>query len=535
MDSLKRVVKVEKTTPESLNLRRIFGPGSCGEIRALHASGFIEFVDASSAERAVSLKLEIPGVRVLDVLTQPRLVDQYRVVNPSAFIGATDMQSNASNGRPSGVRNNLGGIHRFPLCNPNICRTDNILPTPGSCSSPFPETASGIFLKVLRSSNAPISNFSGGLKLDADTYPISSAVPVSSASALAPSLTSPSSDLVPAISSAASPPAVNPFPCMENRILTRLFGENVTLDLQSLAANPATVIELLKLTASERGNWILVGAYYRRTGNPHGAKEVVTAMLEVMEQFNIPRDDLKPAFLLLSGCEADLGKMARAKGADPGQVMEHYNNAQKWLQKVYGVDVPLPTDSLNNPGIDSSRQNDPPKAVTPSRAATSLRSRIDTSAPSAPRPYMPVSPHHRILEREVQSLRDRQAHQANILSEVRSSKRKLEECIEMERDVRRRLERELDDVIKERDKARRMENMVLDQMKREVDSRRRAEERADEERELRRRAESSAEFAMFHRSPYIGMPRISPMAGPVDQRSPELFAAFDSYPHRIAF
>jgi hypothetical protein len=60
----------------------------------------------------------------------------------------------------------------------------------------------------------------------------------------------------------------------------RLCGENITLDLRSLAGNPVTVIELLKVTSSERGNWLIVGAYYRRTGNPAGAREVVTAMLE---------------------------------------------------------------------------------------------------------------------------------------------------------------------------------------------------------------------------------------------------------------
>jgi hypothetical protein len=60
----------------------------------------------------------------------------------------------------------------------------------------------------------------------------------------------------------------------------RLCGENITLDLPSLAGNPATVIELLKVTLSERGNWLIVAAYYRRTGNPAAAVLVVTAMLE---------------------------------------------------------------------------------------------------------------------------------------------------------------------------------------------------------------------------------------------------------------
>ena len=60
----------------------------------------------------------------------------------------------------------------------------------------------------------------------------------------------------------------------------RLCGENITLDLRSLAGDPATVIQLLKLTSSERGNWLIVAAHFRRTGNAQGAKDVVNAMLE---------------------------------------------------------------------------------------------------------------------------------------------------------------------------------------------------------------------------------------------------------------
>ncbi|KAJ7703071.1 hypothetical protein B0H17DRAFT_1041496 [Mycena rosella] len=455
MDSLTRVVKVANSTPsEPLNLRRIFG--SCGEIRALHASGFIEFEDAASAER--SLKLDIAGVRVLAVASQPRLVDQYRVVNPPAFAeDAHDMQSNAAAGT-------------------------------GRASE------TGLFLQPLKSSGTPISHPSG-------SQPTKRNIPSNC----------PPPAFMPTSFPAPPPPAANPFPCIENRILMRLCGENITLDLRSLACEPTTVIELLKATASERGNWLIVGAFYRRTGNPGGAKAVITAMLEALKQFNIPETDLKPAFLLLSGCETDLGKIARSKG-DPEKVSEHYSNAQKWLHKVYGAVLPPP--GPETPAVDDSKRASPP------RAPASLRSRIDTSTPSAPRSY-PPSPNQRMLEREIQSLRDRHTHNTNVISDMRSSKRKLEDTVEIERDVRRRLQRELDEVAKERDNARRMETLALDQMKRE--------------RELRKRAETSADFAMLQRTAYIGVPRMTPMAAPIDQRSPDSFSAFDSRPHRISF
>ncbi|KAJ7091262.1 hypothetical protein C8R44DRAFT_417243 [Mycena epipterygia] len=507
MDSLNRVVKVEKSTPESLNLRRIFGP-PCGEIRALHASGFIEYADAAGADRALALapKLDIAGVRVLNVASQPRLVDQYRVVNPSAF--SDDMQSNAGTGRSSGVRNDLGGMDRALLARPD----------PPLVPPSVPET--GVLLQALKSSDTPVSRPSIP-PASAEIRNISSNVilPPRSLPAALPSL------------AGSSPSAVNPFPCIESHILMRLCGENITLDLRSLAGDPASVIELLKVTASERGNWLIVGAYYRRIGNPEGAKAVVTAMLEALKQFNIPESDLKPAFLLLSGCESDLGKIARATG-DATKVSEHYSNAQKWLHKVYGTSTPplaSSPSSVDDPKrtiVDDSKR---PIVLGPPRAPASLRSRIDTSAPSAPRSH-PPSPNHRLLEREIQSLRDRHTYNTNVISDIRSEKRRLEEAVEMERNVRRKVQRELDEVVKERDTARRMEHLAVDQMKREVDSRRRAEDRAEEQRDLRKRAESSADFATLHRTAYMtGVPRMTPMA------PPESFSAFDPHAHRISF
>lgn len=242
-----------------------------------------------------------------------------------------------------------------------------------------------------------------------------------------------------------------------------------------------------------------------------------------MKQFNIPESDLRPAFLLLSGCESDLGKIARSAG-DTAKASEHYSNAQKWLHKVYGTSTPPITSSL--PSADDPKR---PIVLGPPRAPASLRSRIDTSAPSAPRSH-PPSPNHKLLEREIQSLRDRHTYNTTVISDIRSEKRRLEEAVEMERNVRRKVQRELDEVVKERDTARRMEHLAVDQMKREVDSRRRAEDRAEQQRDLRKRAESSADFAMLHRTAYMtGVPRMTPMA------PPESFSAFDPHAHRISF
>ncbi|KAJ7076370.1 hypothetical protein B0H15DRAFT_599571 [Mycena belliarum] len=502
MDSLKRVVKVANSTPsEPLNLRRIFG--SCGEIRALHASGFIEFADAASAERAVVLKLDLAGVRVYDVASQPRLVDQYRVINPSAFAEVRGIQYNAAVGpsRPSGNYSDSEGRQRTPL------GTSHNLPH----SSSVPET--DLFFRALKFSNTPISRSSGPQAPHQGNISRNVTLPPFA----------PSFPAAPPVLPIPTLPASEALPPLDARISLRLCGENITLDLHSLAGDPVAVIELLKATSSERGNWLIVGAYYRRIGNPRGAKAVVTSLLEALKQFNLPEADLKPAFLLLSGCDLDLGKISRSKG-DPGRASEHYDDAQKWMRKVYGENPPHP--------VPEPRGTDDSKRASPPRAPASLRSRIDASAPSAPRSHPPPSPTERMLEREIQSLRDRHTHNTNVISDMRSTKRKLEDIVETERAVRRRLQRELDEVVKERDNARRMETLALDEMKREVETRRRAEDRAEGERELRKRAENSAEFAMLPRPPY---PRMTPMVSLNDRASPETYSVFDPHTHRISF
>jgi hypothetical protein len=82
-----------------------------------------------------------------------------------------------------------------------------------------------------------------------------------------------------------------------------------------------------------------------------------------------------------------------------------------------------------------------------------------------------------------------------------------------------------------------MEVLALDQMKREVDSRRRAEDRADEEQKLRKRAERSAEFAVLPRTAaYSGVPIAAPMHQPEAFYHSEPFQpAFDTHSHRISF
>lgn len=108
---------------------------------------------------------------------------------------------------------------------------------------------------------------------------------------------------------------------------------------------------------------------------------------------------LKPVFLLLSGCELDMAISARNAG-DLTASEQHYANVQMWLQKVYGTTAPAP-GSIPSVGSSSPVQS-------------------KQAQPSQPRETDYGSPRGTVVER------------------ISGSKRKLEEAMPMERNVRRR-------------------------------------------------------------------------------------------------
>jgi cell division septum initiation protein DivIVA len=174
-----------------------------------------------------------------------------------------------------------------------------------------------------------------------------------------------------------------------------------------------------------------------------------------MTEHGILEDDLRPAFLFLSGCETDLARQARAAESIP-EVAEHCTNARMWLQKVYGSGTtPAAFEAMVN-GVASSLS-----PITNRGAGVKIDENLSQ---------------RRILERENQMLRDRQYEQTNILSEMRVAKRKLQDDIDCERDLRYRIQRRLDDTRSELEMARKMETYALDQVKREVEARRKAED-----------------------------------------------------------
>jgi chromosome segregation ATPase len=89
------------------------------------------------------------------------------------------------------------------------------------------------------------------------------------------------------------------------------------------------------------------------------------------------------------------------------------------------------------------------------------------------------------LEQEIQSLRKLHDDQEAELVQLRTLKRKLEDDYSYERSIRRKYQRQLDDLEKECKFAHQMERYALDQIKREVITRRKAEEETKLEKKMR--------------------------------------------------
>lgn len=68
---------------------------------------------------------------------------------------------------------------------------------------------------------------------------------------------------------------------LDSRLLITIQGQEIIYDLaKSAEQDPKIIIELLRLSLSERGNWMIAGAHFRRIGQPRAAIDIMYAMLE---------------------------------------------------------------------------------------------------------------------------------------------------------------------------------------------------------------------------------------------------------------
>jgi len=290
--------------------------------------------------------------------------------------------------------------------------------------------------------------------------------------------------------SESAPPALTFALSRETSISMNLCGQVVTYDLKSLGLNPQVIIELLKVTKSECASWMIVSAFYRRHGEPRNGISVMKSFIKGkkvllhMHQWPLfspgaemmaggiqdDSEELRPAFLLLSGCETDLARLAKNR-KEPGSVVRgHYAAAQEYLQKAFGR-----ADHLRNAERKHSYfdEQELPGSLSQSDG------KMEVTHEFSPQPG-PKTP-----KLEIRSLCKLHDDQGVELARLRTLKRQLEDDYSYERDMRRKFQRRLDDLEKECESARKMERYALDQIKREVGTRRKAEERAESERKMR--------------------------------------------------
>ncbi|KAI0812575.1 hypothetical protein BC629DRAFT_945987 [Irpex lacteus] len=272
-------------------------------------------------------------------------------------------------------------------------------------------------------------------------------------------------------------------------------GEYFTCELDAITEDPENVIFLLQQTAAsamERDKWMIVAAHYRRKQNLTAAAAVMSSMLDGMSSsicavlpfhrptFSVMRsldvglkdENLGPAYLMLAGCYNDLRRRTQEE-SDADTDKAYLEKAQECLRKVYGTGEQV-LSSVQAPILLAS-STDSSRGRGRKRKGSSDTSVDETDLRQA----------EKKLQRELQSLRDRHANNVTNLTEARRAKRKLEDELDRERAVRKKIETEFEEKKEELDSVRRSEEFALDLCKREVVSRRKAEEEAAEAAELR--------------------------------------------------
>jgi len=428
-------------------------------------------------------------VRTQDRLATPHVAGQYRA--SVASVSYPCFEKAAIAGQSLIVCEVLGGAERSgrtnAACSPEfqshrLSRDSEQSPVPESCNT-------RTFFQILKSSCNRQSQKAANIPTNGEHELAAHATADSRTS---PKLLSSFPDHA-RNSVVYSVPAVPALSSVLSSLLNLSFyGENIIFDLKALEQDSRPIIELLKLTGSDCGNWMMVAAYYRRSGNARAAISVIEAMINgkdhlsigswptltllhiVLVEYGFSENDLKPAFLFLSSCEADLAKSVQI--TEPHTANKHTRASHLLLQRVYGTSKTLPIHS--RPTIHA-RTPCAPRQPRPEKTGIQPH---DVATPGDKLPSSLPTPREKMLQREVQSLIDARNEQTMLLS---SLKRKFEGDIAYERDGRRRLMRELEDLEKEVSDARKMEDFALSQAKREVDGRRKAEESVRAERTMR--------------------------------------------------
>ncbi|TDL26116.1 hypothetical protein BD410DRAFT_895544 [Rickenella mellea] len=307
-----------------------------------------------------------------------------------------------------------------------------------------------------------------------------------------------------------------------SRIPIVICSETIWFDLETLEDDPSGIISTLKQAHDASGSWIMVGAHYRRAGMVDSALMVITSFLQEMGETDTRDSALKPAYLLLSRCYSDLAhKLLLKEGNESDAVKSYREKAQEWIQRIYGNEEckaklgPLtpshlqcparPTPVASNPDSSHSDKENkaPPETTVSTKPAPSLPDRPKSVRPaddhhpspsSAPPPNAPTTTNAariKLLQTELQTLRDRQLTHATVLSEAKAAKRKAEDTAAEERSRRRKLQRRLEEVEAELEKRKESKEKARHGLRREGSARKPAEEKTQKDELLKSEQEES--------------------------------------------
>jgi hypothetical protein len=253
---------------------------------------FIEFKHSGSVDRALRLKLN--HARVYSLVMNPSLVKDFFSVAPSSSDQPRHSPSQSSH---NPKRTEPVSVPSKPkTARPHGSDTPpdaNVVSSPATqLTTPLhlPPHTESIF-QALKSSPTPITkrNDSSGVTIqsanksqqDPDSHrPTALSIPPAIPLKNAISLPSPITPSTPSV-------AIGPLSSMEKRIVMSLCGEKITYDLGALEDDPGVIIQLLKATSSERGNWMTVAGQYRRNRNPTAALAVVTELVKGKPSYNL--------------------------------------------------------------------------------------------------------------------------------------------------------------------------------------------------------------------------------------------------------
>lgn len=235
-------------------------PHETGESGEFHY--FVQYRQRESAERALHLKLgSSAGLRVYPIHSEPKLVQQFRSCKPRGFLRQPPQRGTLS-----------------------LAPTNYLKPGAKGKQKDSPDRRSS---DLARHALLGLENRHGHPSI---LRPTSASLPRGPSGLKTPHICRTNSDPSTGASRYTSPDSSPASFSLDSHLVMDIQGQKVTYDLaKDPEQNPKLVIELLKLSSSERGNWMVAGAHFRRIGKPHAAIDIMYAMIEGVE---LPGQDL---------------------------------------------------------------------------------------------------------------------------------------------------------------------------------------------------------------------------------------------------